>query len=109
MQKAFQDSEEDLIYINVDEVHVPYDLSDDYALHFKGERSIDILGHSNCKTAVTFIPCVASTEECLPPLMTFSYPYAKHGTRTFPKEHEKLKNMITPYMVRFTESSLDLS
>jgi len=105
--QTLNDSGEDLIYINFDEVPVFFDLSADYTYNTKGQKDITSLSHSKSKSRLTVTLGVASNGDVLPPLLTFIYKYASKGTRTFPKKYELLKNRTTPYMVRFSESGFN--
>ena len=81
-----------------------FDVCGDYTLHFKGERSIEILSHQKSKTRFTLMPAICSNGHSLSPLFIFIYKYAKSGERAFPKKYEYLQNLTRPYMVRFTEA-----
>ena len=102
--QGYQDSGEELIYLNFDEIHCEYDLASDFAYHLKGDKAVDVLSHSKAKIGFTLMPCVVSNGDSLPPLVVFIYTYAKLGTRTFPKEYEYLRAVKTPYFVRFSDS-----
>ena len=103
----YQDLNEDLVFVNMDEIYIPFDLAGDYTCHFKGEKTIDIASHQDAKVGMTLMPCILSNGESLPPLLIFNYPYAKNGTRSFPKKYEHLRTALAPYVVRFTDSGFN--
>jgi len=105
--KTFHDSKEELIYINFDEVHVPYDLSSDYSLHFAGEKDVDVITPGDNKAGTTLMPCNASSGECFPPLIIFPYSYAEKSNRKFPKKFERFMNLTSPYMIRFSSTGFN--
>lgn len=93
-----------ITFLNLDEIPLFFDLSNDYTLHFKGEHEVKILSHSAAKSRATFMPCLTSEGEFLPPLFIFIYKYGEQSTRDFPIKYDHLRNQTSPFMIRFTGS-----
>jgi len=95
--------QEDLIFINFDEVPF-FDVSSDYTFNQQGQKSIGIISHKDSKVRATVIPAICSNGYALPPLFVFIYKYGGKSNREFPKKFEHMKNLTRPHMIRFIES-----
>lgn len=105
--KTLQEFDDELVFVNFDEVPVFFDLSSDYTYELKGQKDITSLNHARDKTRISVTLGIASNGDVLSPLLTFIYKYASKGTRTFPKKFEEFKNRTKPYMLRFSESGFN--
>jgi len=102
--EAYQDSSEEIIFINFDEVPFYFDMLSDYTYDLKGTKNVEVLSHKNNKLRMTFMPCICSNGMVLPPLYVFIYNYATKSQRIYPKKYEHLANLTRPHIVRFNGS-----
>jgi len=100
-------ADEDLIFLNFDEVSVCYDLASDYTYETKGSKDITCLSHAHSKSRATITLAVASNGDVLPPMVTSVYKHAAKGTRDTPKRYERFKKLADPYLLRFTETGFN--
>ena len=103
----FESSRDDVIFLNLDEVPISFDLATDYSYSFQGEKEVAGLTHANNKTRATATLCISSDGQILPPLINFIYKYAADSARTNPKKFDEKMNITKPYMVRFSESGFN--
>jgi hypothetical protein len=107
IQEILSWKDDSIVFLNVDEVPLYFDMSNDYTFHFKGEKQIKVISHTNAKTRLTFMPCISNRGDVLPPLFTAIYSYAAKSDRKCPIKYENLTNQTSPYMLRFCASGMN--
>ena len=73
---------EDILYVNFDEVNLPFEVGADYTIDQKGASQVPILSHTKAKESCTFATGITSDGDILLPLVIFKYKPQK------PKQNE---------------------
>jgi len=102
---------DNVTFVNFDEIPMQYDLSHDSTLSLKGKKQIDIISHNGSKNRFYLCPAVTSDGEVLGTLILFVYKSQKNKKtncfRQYPKKFEKFKNSVIPLMIRFNPSGFN--
>ena len=100
----------DVIFLNFDEIPCSYDFAREFTLNFQGEKEINILSHNHSKYNFSLCPTISSTGEIINSLVVFLYapnPNKDGETRAYPKKFEYFKNTTNPIMARFSKSGFN--
>ena len=94
-----------------------FDMLSEYILHFKGERSVNLITNNRSKVRTTFGAAITSEGEFLPPLVVSIYKQIdrkkksigkpRKQSRDYPRKYQNLRNQTKPYILRFTPSGFN--
>jgi len=101
VQEIYSWEDPSLVFLNLDETAVHFDMSNDYTFHLKGEKEIKVISHASAKSRVSVMPCISNRGDALPPLFIGTYPYASQSDRTYPKKYEYYANQTIPFLLKF--------
>lgn len=107
LKKDYQ--KEGILYINMDEVNLPFDLGKDYTIDQKGIDQVPIVTHSKSRETCTIAPCVTSDGDIILPFIIFKYKYSgkKETEREAPKKHESWTFTTIPCVTRFSDTGFN--
>ena len=103
---------DNIIYLNMDETPIYYDMGKDVTLNLKSQKQINILTHTGAKHRVSVCPTITSNGEILSILVVFLYRYLpkkKNGGVICPKKFLTKINDTYPTMVRFNKTGFNMS
>jgi hypothetical protein len=68
------------VFLNIDEIPIPFDLSSDYTYELKGKKEISVTTHGQNKVRMSLLAAISSNGDVLPPMLVFIYKYSGKGT-----------------------------
>jgi len=101
--------EEECLFINFDEMSLPFDLMNEHTIDYKGSAQVKLLTHNKEKETCTISTGISSDGKVVLPMIIFKYKYSGKTIpkRTCPKKYEHWTQITHPCISRFTESGFN--